>query len=70
MIIWMLVSEDEYELPLKIADSRNELARLCGVTPNDISSAISHAKARGTRSRYVKVEVNDESHWEDQGHTT
>lgn len=70
MKIWMLVTDDEYEFPLQIADSAVELARICGVTPNDIRSAVSHSKERGGRSIYVKVDIDDESNWEDQGHTT
>lgn len=52
----MKVSSDRLELPLVVAGSCEELARLCGVSSNNIASAISHAKKRGHKSQYVKVE--------------
>lgn len=56
MCLYMLVTEDEYELPLVIADSLGELAEILEIPKNRISSAISHAKKKGYRSKYVKVE--------------
>lgn len=50
---------DDLELPLVIASSAEELARKIGKHRKNIYSAISHARARGYRSRYVKVEVED-----------
>lgn len=56
--IYMEVTPDKYELPVKIADSAVELAKLCGVSANNIYSSISHAKhRRQKRSRFVKVEI-------------
>lgn len=59
MTLWMEVTMDEYELPVAVAGSAEELARKNGKTRHNIYSAISHARARGYRSRYVKVEVED-----------
>ena len=55
MFVYMLVTEDKFELPLAIADSAAELARMLGVDVNLIYSAVSKAKKRGGRSKYVKV---------------
>lgn len=60
MTLYMLVSNDEYELPLVIADSIAELGRKLSIPANRISSAMSHAKKKGYRSSYVKVEVEEE----------
>ena len=56
MILYMLVTNDEYELPIVVADSVSELARILKIPPNRIQSAISHAKKKGHKSIYVKVE--------------
>lgn len=60
MTIVMLVTADKYELPLIVADSVAELAREIGRTPTDLYSAMSRARKRGGRCKYVRVEVEDE----------
>ena len=42
--IWMEVTRDEYELPVRIADSVEELAEMCGTSTNTIRSNISHCE--------------------------
>ena len=56
----MLVSEDEYELPLIVCDHAAPLARKLGVTTNAVLSAISHAERFGYRSRYVRVDYEED----------
>lgn len=60
MTVYMAVTEDKYELPVAIADSPSELGELCGCKGQLISSCISHARKRGSRSRFVKVELSEE----------
>ena len=61
MNIYMAVDLEYYELPYAIADTAEELAKMCGVTKNNVYSTISHVKSgRYQRGRYVKVEVYDE----------
>lgn len=60
MTLWMEVTKDDLELPLVVASSAEELARKIGKTSRNIYSAIYKAKVRGYRSRYVKVEVEDD----------
>lgn len=60
MYVYMMISNDKLELPLAVADTIRELARLVGTRENCISSAISHAKKRGYKCRYVKVAIDDE----------
>lgn len=49
---YMKVTNDKYRLPVAVADSAAELARLVGATKNTVLSSISH----GTDT-YEKVEL-------------
>lgn len=56
--VWMKVSNDEYELPIAVAETAAELAKLCGVTVNSIYSQISRVKSGVcASSSYVCVTV-------------
>lgn len=59
--LWMLVTADEYELPLIIADTRKELSDKCGASEISISSCISKVR-HGVRKRsiFVKVDLDEE----------
>lgn len=59
-VIWMEVTADKYELPVRICDSAKELAWYTGVRPATIASEASRQK-RGLlkRARYVKVVIDD-----------
>lgn len=56
--VYMLVTQDKYELPLVVADTVAELARITGQKRSSIASAMSHAKKKGFSSRYVKVVID------------
>ena len=56
-VVYMKVTKDKYELPVAIADSIVELAKILGVKKEHIYDSMSHAKRRGHRSPYVKVEI-------------
>lgn len=59
--IWMKVSDDEYELPEAIANTADELAKICGVTGSTVRSMVSHCKGHPNRhSRYLFVIVREE----------
>lgn len=63
--LWMKVTLDKYELPLMVADSAAELAKMCGTTVQSIYTNVSHARHyyRGhKRTSYVRirVEIDDE----------
>ena len=61
MTIWMKVTKDKYELPIAVADSPMELARILGISSNTINSSISHVKTGKIKtSVFKKVEVDDE----------
>ncbi len=61
----MKVTRDEYELPLAVADSSAELARIFGVKEGTIRGCVSHARkgVHQKRSVYVSVEFSDQE-WE------
>lgn len=68
MTLWMEVTTDEFELPVAVARTAEELAKMVGRSSNSISSAIHHARTRGYKSRYVKVEVDDRDAEEIESH--
>ena len=59
--LYMAVTPDEYQLPLAVADSVQQLARMVGVTTNSIYSAISHGESRNWKKRrYVRIRIDEE----------
>lgn len=58
--LYMMVTQDEYELPLCVCSSYAELACFAGVSAKSVKSAILHAKARGGNSKYKAVLIDDE----------
>lgn len=58
--VYMKVTDDEYELPLAIADSIPELAEMVGVKPQSIYDSMKHVKSRGSWSPYKKVVMEKE----------
>ena len=63
MNIWLLVTADELELPVAVADTAGQLADMIGVRVNNIYSAISNAARFGYRCQYVKVEIEEDDEW-------
>lgn len=58
--IWMLVSQDKYELPLVVASSAGELARKLGKNKNTIESCLCHYEhGRLKKCPYVRVKIDD-----------
>ena len=61
MKLYLRVTKDKYELPVAVADSPRELAKMTGVSRATILSALSHAKTGTVRSSVYKlVEVEDD----------
>lgn len=61
MIIYMEVDLKNKELPTgRMAKTAAELSRMCGCESHNVLTAIHHAKKRGGRCRYVKVEIDEE----------
>lgn len=56
--IWMKVTCDELSLPLAVADTSSELAKMCGTTPNTVVSTWSHyRKGRIKHPSFICVDV-------------
>ena len=58
-VIWMKITKDEYELPVAVADTAVELAKMVCVPVDSIYSATSRRRNHGDKSGYVKVEVEE-----------
>lgn len=59
--VYMMITKDEFELPLAIAESAEELARIVGVTKNAVCSGASRNAHRGVWSRFRRVTIpNDD----------
>ena len=58
--VYMEVTKDKFELPIVVADSAYELARLCGVTPSAVMHSVSTSSKRQIKnSKYKRVWVSD-----------
>lgn len=59
--LYIAISKDEYELPIAVADTPTELARMIGVSRKTIYNQMSRTK-HGTikQAIYRAVEVDDE----------
>ena len=55
--IYIMVTKDEYELPMAVADTVKELSMLTRKSENAIRSGISNHR-RGRRSRFYKIEID------------
>lgn len=61
MKLYMKVTNDEYELPLAVADTQEELAKLLGVSRTAVSKALTHQKSHVySTSSYKEIEVDDD----------
>lgn len=59
--LWMKVTNDEYELPLAVAESAAELARMTGIKPESLYSIISRERHGKKRTySYREVDIDDE----------
>ena len=58
-VIWMKITKDEYELPVAVADTAAELARMLNVSVDTIYSATSRRRNRGDKTAFIKVEVEE-----------
>lgn len=60
MVLYMRVTNDNYQLPIAVTDTIKELAEIFNTTPNVISASISRQRAGKGKSTYYKVWVDDE----------
>ena len=61
MTIWMEVTQDEYELPVAVADTSFELSRMRGLEKRTVLKDLWRWKnGKVSRCKYRKVEIDDE----------
>lgn len=58
--LYMAVDLEKNELPLFVSTSATEVADWAGVPVGNVLSAITHSEARGTRSRFVRIRLEDD----------
>ena len=56
--VWMEVTMDEYELPIRIADTARELAKMCGVR-SDYIQFVAMSKDKNKKRRFHAVILDD-----------
>lgn len=56
MTVYEKVTRDKYELPLAVADSERELARILGISVSAVSHGLKKYRA-GKKSIYHEVEI-------------
>lgn len=65
MTLYMVITADEYELPLAVRNNAQEIAELLGRTKNDVFRAVgqnwlSKYPHNGHKYRIIKIEVDNE----------
>ena len=60
MVLYMLVTQDEYELPMIVEDTCVDLARKAEVTLATVHNSTSRRKLYGSKTRFVRVECEDD----------
>lgn len=62
MKLVLCVSTDEYELPLAVAGTQREMAKMWGVTQSAVSKSVHGVSCKSSRAkhRFIEVEVEDE----------
>ena len=59
--VYMKITKDKYELPVAVAESTTELAKICGLkNSGSVRSMINEPIRLGFRPTYIKVEVTED----------
>lgn len=56
--VYMMITKDKFELPLAIADSAEELAKMVGVLPSGVYSGARNAQKGKRKSKYIRVLID------------
>lgn len=59
MTLWLMVTTDELELPLAVADSKKELAYMINVSDHYINTYLSRQKRGKLKPKFITVETDD-----------
>ena len=57
--VYLIVDNTEYELPLYVCDSVEELSDITGDSVSRIKDLIHKAEKRNGKSKYVRVKINE-----------
>lgn len=60
--VWMMVTQDEYALPVVWAESAGELARILGIDRGSVLRSVynyRHGRCKSLYPRYIKVEIEE-----------
>ena len=57
--VYMKITKDRYELPLAVADTGEELARICGTSINNVYNAIRKARINNYKCQYIRVNIEE-----------
>lgn len=60
MKLWVAVTQDEYELPVAVADTARELAEMFGVKTMTVISDVSRYRRKQMKTRFRCVDVEDD----------
>lgn len=58
--LYLEITQDEYQLPLKVAESTKELAKMCGMERKQLQNYIGKVTSGQIKKpRFIKVVVDD-----------
>lgn len=57
-VVYMMITKDKFELPLAIADSAEELAKMVGVLPSGVYSGARNVQKGKRKSKYIRVLID------------
>ena len=57
--LYLATTQDEYELPVAVGDTPEDLAKQIGITPASVLSVISHAKKHKRHCMYHRVSYTE-----------
>lgn len=58
-VLWVAVSQDDFELPLCVFDTSMELAKWDNTTPQKVSDRASAYMRNGEHTRYRRVKISE-----------
>lgn len=69
MYLWMAITKDRFELPIAVATSAGELARMLGKQKNTIESVVSKTEhgVGAKRPPYVRIWIDETEDKKDDG---
>ena len=58
--LWLMITQDKYELPLVVADTAKELAMITGTTKNNVVSSACRYRRDGWGTKFVRVKLEED----------